>query len=153
MKFIAFALSALALLRLSHAQSPFFTNCAMFTPTQLAIQYFSVTPYPLCINKDVTFSIMGTLSAPLDQGSYLTMEGRYLGRLVYTDTQSLCTLLIWSGRPCPVPITANFFDLSLLVKPNAPPNVAVELTVTARNAAQNLIFCQKATVTAVFCPP
>ncbi|KAF8933399.1 hypothetical protein BGZ47_010882 [Haplosporangium gracile] len=149
MKFIA-AFVALVAASVVNAQSPAFTNCA--AAPQMAVTGFTVSPYPLCINKQVCATVTGTSTTPIDGDATLAVTGRYLGRLVYTDNQDLCTVLGASGHPCPVPITTNQVTACILVKPNAPPNIGVALTITATNGDGGVIFCQTATVTAVTCP-
>ncbi|KAF9122432.1 hypothetical protein BGW39_009735 [Mortierella sp. 14UC] len=146
MKFIA-ALVALVAVSAVNAQSPSFTNCAT-TPTQMTVSGFSVAPYPLCINKNVCATVSGVLSTPIVAGAKLAITGRYLGRLVYTDNQDLCTVL----GGCPVPVTTTTVTACVLVKPNAPPNVGVSLQIVATNGDGGLLFCQSAVVTAVTCP-
>ncbi|KAK3844093.1 MAG: hypothetical protein J3R72DRAFT_473367 [Linnemannia gamsii] len=153
MKFIA-ALVALFAVSAVNAVSPPFTSCAT-APTQMTVTAFSVAPYPLCINQNVCATVAGTLSTPITAGAKLAITGRYLGRLVYTDNQDLCTVLGGSpgGVTCPVPITTTTVTACVLVKPNAPPNVGVALTILATNGDGGLLFCQTATVTAINCPP
>ncbi|KAG0302803.1 hypothetical protein BGZ97_002165 [Linnemannia gamsii] len=118
----------------------------------MTVTGFSVDPYPLCINKPVCATVTGTSTTPIDGDATLAITGRYLGRLVYTDNQDLCAVLGASGHPCPVPVTTNQVTACVLVKPNAPPNIAVALTITATNGDGGIIFCQTATVTAINCP-
>ncbi|KAF8942837.1 hypothetical protein BGZ47_006078 [Haplosporangium gracile] len=148
MKFIA-ALAALVVATVANAQVPF-TNCAS-GPTQIAINTFSLSPYPLCINKNVCATGTGTLNTPVIQGSTLSITGRYLGRLVYTDNHDLCTLMASQGFPCPLPTTMTSITACVLVKPNAPPNIGVALQVQAINGDGGTLFCQAATVTAKTC--
>ncbi|KAG0377578.1 hypothetical protein BGX24_005853 [Mortierella sp. AD032] len=93
----------------------------------------------------------GTLSTPVIQGAKLAISGRYLGRLVYTDNQDLCALMASQGFTCPLPTTMTAITACVLVKPNAPPNVGVALTVQATNGDGGLLFCQSATVIAQNC--
>ncbi|KAG0285885.1 hypothetical protein BGZ96_009943 [Linnemannia gamsii] len=145
MKFIA-AFVALVAASVVSAQSPAFTNCA--AAPQMTVTGFSVAPYPLCINKNVCATVVGTSTTPIDGDATLAIAGRYLGRLVYSDSKDLCPLLAASGHPCPVPITTTSVTACILVKPSAPPNIGVALTITATNGDGGIIFCQSATVTA-----
>ncbi|KAG9068506.1 hypothetical protein KI688_010779 [Linnemannia hyalina] len=149
MKFIA-AFVALVAASVVNAQSPAFTNCA--AAPQMTVSSLTLDPYPLCINKNVCATITGTSTTPIDGDATLAITGRYLGRLVYTDNQDLCAVLGASGHACPVPITTTQVTACILVKPNAPPNIGVALTITATNGDGGVIFCQTATVTAVTCP-
>ncbi|KAF9539598.1 hypothetical protein EC957_005215 [Mortierella hygrophila] len=149
MKFIA-AFVALVAASVVNAQSPTFTNCA--AAPQMAVTSLTLDPYPLCINENVCATITGTSTTPIDGDATLAITGRYLGRLVYTDNQDLCSVLAASGHACPVPITTTEVTACILVKPNAPPNIGVALTITATNGDGGIIFCQTATVTAVTCP-
>ncbi|KAF9346042.1 hypothetical protein BGX34_004231 [Mortierella sp. NVP85] len=152
MKFFA-AVAALALAAVANAQSPPFTSCAPAGVTpELTIATFSLTPYPLCIGQYVTATGTGTLSAPVTSGAKLAIIGRYLGRVVYTDNQDLCTLTATAGLPCPIAQTTTSITVDVLVKTTAPANVPVALQVSATNGNGNLLFCQAATVTAINCP-
>ncbi|KAK3808281.1 MAG: hypothetical protein J3Q66DRAFT_444260 [Benniella sp.] len=152
MKFFA-AVAALALVAVANAQSPAFTSCAAAGVTpELTITSFTLSPYPLCIGQPVTASGTGVLSAPVTAGAKLAIIGRYLGRVVYTDNQDLCTLTAAAGLPCPIATTATAITASVLVKTSAPADVPVALQVSATNGNGNLLFCQAATVTATNCP-
>ncbi|KAK3805428.1 MAG: hypothetical protein JOS17DRAFT_823147 [Linnemannia elongata] len=150
MKFIA-AVAALVVAAVANAQVPF-TNCAS-GPTQIAITQFTIAPYPLCIGKNVCAEGTGTLSTPVIAGATLSITGRYLGRLVYTDNHDLCDLMAKQDppQPCPIPTTVKSIKSCVLVKPNAPPNIAVDLQVSAINGDGGTLFCQGAKVTAKTC--
>ncbi|KAG9321460.1 hypothetical protein KVV02_003587 [Mortierella alpina] len=148
MKFIA-AIAALVAAAVANAQT--FTNCAA-GPTDMALTAFSVTPYPLCIGQNVCATVSGTLSTPIVAPAKLSVTGKYLGRIVYTDNQDLCAVLAASGIPCPVPVSVTTVTACVLVKPSAPANIPVQLTILATNGNNHVLFCQAATVTAVQCP-
>ncbi|KAF9364366.1 hypothetical protein BGX34_001739 [Mortierella sp. NVP85] len=152
MKFFA-AVAALACLAFANAQTlPPITNCAT-GPTDLTITTFTLAPYPLCINQNVCATGTGQLSAPVTQGAKLSIIGRYLGRVVYTDNHDLCTLLSNQGLACPIPVTLTSITACVLVKNTAPANVPVALTVSATNGNGNVLFCQFANgVIAQNCP-
>ncbi|KAG0237586.1 hypothetical protein B0O80DRAFT_201921 [Mortierella sp. GBAus27b] len=150
MKFFA-ALAALAVAAVVNAQVPF-TDCAPTSPPpDLLINNFSLAPYPLCVNQNVCASGTGVLTTQVIAGGKLTITGRYLGRVVYTDSYDLCTLTGSQGYPCPIPTTLTSITICVLVKPNAPVNIPVALTVLATNGNGNTLFCQSATVTAQNC--
>ncbi|KAF9937887.1 hypothetical protein BGZ75_004470 [Mortierella antarctica] len=148
MKFIA-AIAALVVAAVANAQT--FTNCAA-GPTDMTLTAFSVTPYPLCIGQNVCATVSGTLSTPIIAPAKLSVTGKYLGRIVYTDNQDLCAVLLASGIPCPVPVSVTTVTACVLVKPSAPANIPVQLTILATNGNNHVLFCQAATVTAVQCP-
>ncbi|KAF9420804.1 hypothetical protein BGZ94_009030 [Podila epigama] len=148
MKFFA-AVAALAFTALVQAQVPFI-NCAV-GPTDLTINSFSLSPYPLCINQNVCATGTGTLSTPVIAPAKLSISGKYLGRVVYTDNQDLCKISAEAGVPCPIPVTVNSITACVLVKPSAPANVNVQLTVQGINGNNNVLFCQAATVLATNC--
>ncbi|KAF9417579.1 hypothetical protein BGZ94_009931, partial [Podila epigama] len=85
MKFFA-AIAALFVAAVAQAQQPTWTNCAV-GPTDLTISSFSVSPYPLCINQMVCASGTGVLLNPVIAPAKLSISGKYLGRVVYTDNQ------------------------------------------------------------------
>ncbi|KAG0055945.1 hypothetical protein BGZ83_006870 [Gryganskiella cystojenkinii] len=149
MKFIA-ALAALCVAAVAQAQVPF-TNCASGA-TDITITAFSIAPYPLCVNQNVCATGTGTLSTPVVDGATLSIVGRYLNKIVYTDNQNLCTLMAAQGHPCPIPTTLTSITACVLVKPGAPVNIPVNLQVLATNGNGHTLFCQAATVTAQNCP-
>ncbi|KAG0337663.1 hypothetical protein BG004_007557 [Podila humilis] len=148
MKFTAVA--ALLLAAVATAQQPTWTNCAT-GPTDMTVSAFSVAPYPLCVNQNVCATVVGTLSTAVIAPAKLSISGKYLGRVVYTDNQDLCAILSAAGHPCPLPITTTTITACVLVKPTAPTGINVQLTVTATNGNNNVLFCQGATVTANNC--
>ncbi|KAG0312459.1 hypothetical protein BGZ97_011178 [Linnemannia gamsii] len=151
MKLSSLALSALALLGLTQAQQPTFTNCAP-APTQFEVQTFAVAPYPLCINKIMCQTATGTLSTPVISGAKLSITARYLGRVVYSDNQDLCALFAAQGFPCPVPTTIHALTACVLVKPSIPANINIAMTFSATNGDGGILYCQTGTVMAVNCP-
>ncbi|KAF9278148.1 hypothetical protein BGZ68_008757 [Mortierella alpina] len=148
MKFIA-AIAAIVVAAVANAQS--FTNCATGI-TDMTVTSFSVNPYPLCVGQNVCATVGGTLATPIISPAKLSVTGRYLGRIVYTDNQDLCTVLAASGVPCPVPVSVTSVTACVLVKPTAPANIPVQLTILATNGNNHILFCQAATVTAAQCP-
>ncbi|KAF9931766.1 hypothetical protein BGZ65_004722, partial [Modicella reniformis] len=111
----------------------------------LSIDNFTLAPYPLCINKNVCATGTGQLLVPVVEGATLSITGKYLGRVVYSDSHDLCVLLSAQGHPCPIPTTLTSITACVLVKPSAPANVPVVLIVQAINGnTNNLLFCQTA---------
>ncbi|KAK3825348.1 MAG: hypothetical protein J3Q66DRAFT_420293 [Benniella sp.] len=107
-------------------------NCAT-GPTGLTVTSTAITPYPLCVGQLVCFTITGQLSETITPGATFTIIGKYLGRVVYTDTHDLCTLLATQGYPCPVPVTLTSITICVLVKSNAPVGIPLAFTVSATN--------------------
>ncbi|KAF9417578.1 hypothetical protein BGZ94_009930 [Podila epigama] len=149
MKFFA-AVAALAVAVLVKAQMPPVYDCSI-GPTDLTITSFTLAPYPLCINQMVCASGTGILLNPVIAPAKLAISGKYLGRVVYTDNQDLCAITAAAGQPCPIPVTVTSITACVLVKPTAPANVNVQLTVQAINGNNNVLFCQAATVVATNC--
>ncbi|KAF8937788.1 hypothetical protein EDD21DRAFT_383005 [Dissophora ornata] len=149
MKFFA-AIAALVVATVANALSPAFTNCATGT-TDMTVTGFTLSPYPLCIGAQVCATITGTLSAPVTSGGAISIQGKYLGRVVYTDSQDLCTVLAASGYTCPLPVTTTTVTACVLVKTTAPANVPVVLNIQATNGDGNVLFSECATVTATTC--
>ncbi|KAG9325070.1 hypothetical protein KVV02_008542 [Mortierella alpina] len=145
MKFIT-AIAALFVATVANAQVPF-TNCAT-GPTDIVIDSFTISPYPLCIGKEVKATGTGVLSTPVIAGAKLSIIGKYLGRIVYNDNHDLCKLMGDQGHPCPIPTTLTSITASVPVKSTAPANIPVQLTVQATNGNNHILFCQSATVTA-----
>ncbi|KAF9161841.1 hypothetical protein DFQ26_004123 [Actinomortierella ambigua] len=155
MKFVA-ALAALLVAGsavVSGQTMPTPYNCAT-GPTQIQITNFTLAPYPMCIGQNVCATGTGTLSTPVVQGASLSIIGKYLNRVVYTDSHNLCDLMNAQGHPCPIPTTMTSITSCVLVKTTAPANIPVVLTVSATNGDGNLLFCQGANgVIAKNCPP
>ncbi|KAG0250543.1 hypothetical protein DFQ27_009368 [Actinomortierella ambigua] len=151
MKFSA-AAATLAVAAVVSAQQPTWTSCATGA-TDMAVTSFSVAPYPLCVGKPVCATIGGTLSSPISGTTAgLSIIGKYLNRVVYTDSKNLCEILANTEHPCPVDTTVTSVVACIDVKPTAPVGIPVQLEVKATNGNGNVIFCQKATVTAQNCP-
>ncbi|KAI8604340.1 hypothetical protein EDD21DRAFT_441263 [Dissophora ornata] len=148
MKFFT-ALLILLIAAFASAQSPLFSNCTADT-TDLTVTSFTMTPYPLCINQNVCITITGTLSEPITSGAALSMQGKYLSRVVYADRQDLCTVLAASGYSCPIPATTTSITFCLLVTSTIP-NVPVILKIQATNGNDYPLFCVSSTITASVC--
>ncbi|KAG0001673.1 hypothetical protein BGZ80_008492 [Entomortierella chlamydospora] len=150
MKFFA-AAAALAVATVAYAgAAPSFNDCS--SNADLTISSFSISPYPLCVGKQVCATGTGKLSAPVTAPATLNVIGQYFGMNVYTDTQDLCALLAAQGHPCPVPVTLTAITSCINVKADAPTGIPVTLTVSATNGNGNSLFCQSASgVTAAKC--
>ncbi|GJJ69032.1 hypothetical protein EMPS_01378 [Entomortierella parvispora] len=153
MKFIA-AIAALACAAIVQAQTtmPPITNCATGA-TDLTINSFTLAPYPLCVNQNVCATGTGQLSTPVIEGAQLSIIGRYLNKIVYTDSEDLCSLLAAQGFTCPIPVTMTSITACVLVKPTAPVGIPVDLQVQATNGNGHVLFCQASNgVYAANCP-
>ncbi|KAG0241594.1 hypothetical protein BGX31_001027 [Mortierella sp. GBA43] len=106
----------------------------------------------MCVNKLVCITVTGSLLAPIIDRGQVTVVGRYLGRVVYSDTHDLCTLLGSSGSACPIPTTVTSITICFLVKSNAPLNIPVDITFQVTNGNGNVIFCVKVVMNIVICP-
>lgn len=136
MKFFA-AIITFLLTTLVAAQVTF-TNCAPAgTTPEFTVSTFSLSPYPLCINQNVCASATGQLSVVITQGATLSIIGRFLGRIVYTDIQDLCALLAAAGYPCPVAMTRTTITVCILVKPNAPAVSEISMLAPLRGVSNN----------------
>ncbi|KAF9163594.1 hypothetical protein DFQ27_003320 [Actinomortierella ambigua] len=153
MKFSVAAIATLVLAAVASAQDvPKFDVCDKAASYQLQIKEFSISPYPLCIGQDVCATGTGTLSTPVTQGARLSIIGKYLNRIVYTDNHNLCDLMAAQGLPCPIPTSITSLTSCIKVLSTAPAGIPVELEVKATNGDGQLIFCQKASkVTAKRC--
>ncbi|GJJ78027.1 hypothetical protein EMPS_10386 [Entomortierella parvispora] len=149
MKFFA-AIAALAVAAVANAQYTF-TNCATGA-TDMTVTGFTLNPYPLCAGQNVCATITGTLSNPVTSGGSLSVIGRYLNKIVYTDSFDLCTVLSDSGVPCPIATTVTSVTACILVKDTAPVGIPVVLNILANNGNGHVLFNQCATVTAANCP-
>ncbi|KAF9417825.1 hypothetical protein BGZ76_004486, partial [Entomortierella beljakovae] len=107
MKFIA-AIASLAFIAAVQSQDApaSWVSCAS-GESQLEVSSFITEPYPFCVGQQVCANIEGTLSAPIIEGAKVSIIGRYLGKIVYTDNQDFCALLAAQGTPCPVPTSVT----------------------------------------------
>ncbi|KAF9940752.1 hypothetical protein BGZ67_006929 [Mortierella alpina] len=138
------AIAALFCLAVANAQSmPPVFDCAT-GPTDIVINNFTLTPYPLCIGQSVCATGTGTLLTPVIAPAKLAITGKYLGRIVYSDNHDLCALMAAQGLPCPIPTTLTSITACIQVKPSAPANIPVSLTVLATNGNNHVLFCQAA---------
>jgi hypothetical protein len=124
MKFFA-AVAALVVAAVANAQSPPFTSCATGTP-DLTVTGFSLAPYPLNVGGPVSATVTGTLVHSIIAPARLSIIGRYAGRVVYTDSHDLCTLLASSSHPCPVTVIGISITIitTIQVLPTAPVGVS-----------------------------
>ncbi len=102
-----------------------FTNCATGL-TDMIIEgmgNFSLSPSPLCVGRNACATAVGTLLTPIIRPSTFSITGKYLGRIVYTDNQNLCSLLHDQGFFCPIPTSVTTITVCALIKPSAPYNV------------------------------
>ncbi|KAF9922061.1 hypothetical protein FBU30_007835 [Linnemannia zychae] len=113
---------------------------------------FGFGPNPLCIGQQLCHNAVGTLSEPIISGAKLSIVGRVFNRIVYTDNLDLCKLLADDGVPCPVPTTVDSLPSCYLVKPTMPANINVDMTWTATNGDNKMIYCHAQTVMAKNCP-
>ncbi|KAK3825349.1 MAG: hypothetical protein J3Q66DRAFT_365139 [Benniella sp.] len=147
------AVATLILATFATAQSPMFIGCGAFP--EILVDFLFLNPYPLCVGKTVTITVIGSISTPILDRSTLKISGRYLGRIVYWDnTHDLCSLLAFTGNPCPVPTSQYALSMDVLVKSTFPKNVPVDLYIEAFNGGDltRRLFCQVATVTGQTCP-
>ncbi|KAF9907173.1 hypothetical protein EC991_011236 [Linnemannia zychae] len=143
MKFIT-TLAALATATICSVSAQYtdFANGAT-GPVQFTATNYAINPYPLCINKPFCLTATGTVSNDIVEGATYTVTGRYIGRLVYSDSHDLCPLLAASGTPCPIPAGAFNLNICVPVKPNLPPNISFHFQFAAVNGDGGSLFVQK----------
>ncbi|KAF9345200.1 hypothetical protein BGX26_003416 [Mortierella sp. AD094] len=127
-----------------------FTNCAAGSP-DMTVESFSLTPYPLCIGKNICATAKGSLKTDIISGAKLSITGRYLGRLIYTDNQDFCGLMAAQGTPCPIPATVTSLTACVPLKNSAVANVPAADTILVTNGNGNTLFCQASSLYAVNC--
>lgn len=98
-------------------------DCAPSGTADQTVTDFNLTPSDYCVGKPYTITTTGPLSQDVVAPATISVSGKYLGRVVYTDRQDLCALLAAAGTPCPVAKTANALSFALTVKPSLPANV------------------------------
>ncbi|KAG0218010.1 hypothetical protein BGX33_008871 [Mortierella sp. NVP41] len=108
----------------------------------MSVTGFSVAPYPLCIGKEMCFTVIGSLNTPIFEPVRLSITGKYLNRVVYTDNHDYCQLLAAMGRPCPVAATVTVLTTCVLVKPTIPAYVNMPMQFLVLNGDNNVIYCQ-----------
>ncbi|KAK3837656.1 MAG: hypothetical protein JOS17DRAFT_813462 [Linnemannia elongata] len=129
-----------------------FTDCAT-TPTQLTLTSFTVSPSPLCLKQQFCYTATGTLNAPLLKGSTISIYGRYLNRLVYTDYLiDLCAALTAGGHTdCNVPAGPVSLKLCRPVRNSFWANVPTQFQTLLTNGDGSIILCQTQRNYAVNC--
>ncbi|KAG0011534.1 hypothetical protein BGZ81_002120 [Podila clonocystis] len=155
MKFFS-AIAAFAVVAITQAQVykpptyPLSESCASY-PTQQNVTSFTMTPGDYCIGRPYTVTTTGPLHADVIEGATVTLFGRWLGRLVYTDNQDLCKLLAAAGTPCPIAKTATSLSFDLLAKKNIPPNVVFTYQFQVVNGDGGTIFCRATAIAGKNC--
>ncbi|KAG0293200.1 hypothetical protein BGZ97_005393 [Linnemannia gamsii] len=119
-----------------------FKDCSTGSPTDFTATSVSISPSPLCISKPFCLTASGTLTAPITQGASYVITGRWLGRVVYTETHDLCTLLAANGQNCDVPAGPFTLNLCVDVKANYPAGWVFDFQFHAINGNNELLFCQ-----------
>ncbi|KAF9311533.1 hypothetical protein BG006_004551, partial [Podila minutissima] len=112
---------------------------------------FSISPVPLCSGKNYTLTATGPLSTDIIAPATLTVQGRYIGRVVYTDNQDFCRLLADAGTPCPIAATTSTLSVNVLLKTAFWQNVNTHFTFRASNGNNHNLFCQATTLMAQKC--
>ncbi|KAG0249238.1 hypothetical protein BG011_009489 [Mortierella polycephala] len=143
MKFIT-AVAALIVATVANAQF----DCKRSVTTGMNVTGFSLSPSSPIIGQTFCATITGTLNAPIVDGAMLAIEGKFLGRVIYTDLMDLCTSLTASGQPCPVPVpvTATSLTVCMPLKTTAA-SIPMEFTFGATDGNENIAFCEATTVT------
>lgn len=127
-------------------------NCNRgYAVADLHISYLTFTPNPVCVGQPVCVTVTGNLLATIEDDSSgalatLSITGKYLGRVVYSDTAELCTLI-----NCPVDTNTTTINACVTVTPNAPVDLPVILDIIATNGNGNLIFDLCAVLSASNC--
>ncbi|OAQ27819.1 hypothetical protein K457DRAFT_20824 [Linnemannia elongata AG-77] len=128
MKFIATitALTTAAAVTSAEFQMPppsNFSSCAS-GPTQLALTSFTVSPSPMCIGEESCYTASGTLNTGIIDGARLSVTGRWLGRLVYTNSANLCDVIAAGDhKGCPIPAGPVTLKICRKMMPGHPPPV------------------------------
>ncbi|KAG0006333.1 Phosphatidylglycerol/phosphatidylinositol transfer protein [Entomortierella chlamydospora] len=137
MKFIASAVAAIALATTVSAD---FTSCGSPNDT-LTLSNVSYTPNPPKVGQQVCITLNGTLSAPVTQGSNLTVTATYMGFNVYSGTSDLCADLANSTTPCPIGTNVTSVTECVNVPSVIPTNATFNLQANATSASGAQIFC------------
>ncbi|KAF9946480.1 hypothetical protein BGZ72_000289 [Mortierella alpina] len=141
MRFNSAAVAFVALASTAAAQADY-SLCGV--PENHLFQMKSLTwsPSPACIGQDFCAVGTGVLSASIIAPARLNLNGKYLGRVVYTDNQDLCALLAAEGTPCPVAAGSEVtLKGCVKIKETAPVKIPVSFRSTAINGDNREIFC------------
>ncbi|KAF9369462.1 hypothetical protein CPB97_003584 [Podila verticillata] len=120
---------------------PISRDCATGATDQ-NVTDFNLTPSDYCIGKPYTLTTAGSLSTDIIEGAKMSLIGRFLNRIVYTDSQDLCALLAAAGTPCPIAKTANTLSFALTAKPILPAGIPFAYQYLATNGNGHTIFCR-----------
>ncbi|KAF9172210.1 hypothetical protein BGX21_003898 [Mortierella sp. AD011] len=149
MKFYAIV-TALVFTAAASAQSySNFTNCA--TGSEFTVESFTIAPYPLCIGQTVCATVTGSLSTEITSSATLSIVGKYLGTIVYTDQYDFCELMGAQGTPCPIAATTTSLTACVTVKSSAVASIPASDTITITNGDNKVLLCQAASLYAVNC--
>ncbi|KAG0321444.1 hypothetical protein BGZ97_011325 [Linnemannia gamsii] len=133
---------ATALLAVSTKAAPLVWSDCSTGPTQVTDATFKMDGEWSCLGEKVCGTLTGNFTSPLIEGSQLSVEVRYLGRLTGSYRGDLCAILKESGYNCPIP--AGPKTLHACINYNATvPNINTVATVQARNGDGYTLFCQK----------
>ncbi|OAQ27821.1 hypothetical protein K457DRAFT_20826 [Linnemannia elongata AG-77] len=128
-----------------------FSNCAN-SFARLALTNFTLSPLPMCIGKEFCYTATGTLNTGIINGATLSITGRFLGRLGYTDNANLCDALAAGGhKDCAIPAGPVTLKICRKLKLNMPPNIRMKFEVSAVNGDGGTLFCQTSTSHALTC--
>ncbi|KAF9408760.1 hypothetical protein BGZ94_002206 [Podila epigama] len=125
-------------------------SCDTNIPQQQEVTSLTIKP-GFCVLKPFTLTAAGALSAPIIDGAKINISGRYLGRLVYSDSKYLCPLLAEAGTPCPIATTATSWSVTLPQK-GGMVNVLNAYLFRVTNGDGGIVFCKQSTMLAVKCP-
>ncbi|KAF9209211.1 hypothetical protein BGZ59_010223 [Podila verticillata] len=150
-------IATLAVIAVTHARTlispyPVSGDCASPGTTDQIVTDFNLTPSDYCIGKSYTVTTTGSLVNDVIAPAKITITGKFLGRIVYTDQQDLCALLAAAGTPCPVAKTANALSFALTVKPSLPGGIQFGYTYQAINGNNRILFCRTTNLTGKNCP-
>ncbi|KAJ3311909.1 Phosphatidylglycerol/phosphatidylinositol transfer protein [Boothiomyces sp. JEL0838] len=112
----------------ANAVSPL-TSCGsssdVFTPTDIVL-----TPYPIKIGQPLQVTATGTLSAPINNGSTITVSVKEFGITLFSKTEDFCSQASQANKTCPIAPGPQAIQASQPVPTNVPAgtyNVEIKL--------------------------
>ncbi|KAF8949191.1 hypothetical protein BGZ52_006049, partial [Haplosporangium bisporale] len=71
-----------------------------------------------CRGKHYTVIATGPVIQDIIAPAKLSISGKYLGRVIYSDNLDLCALLAAAGTPCPIAAGTAALTFDVLLKPS-----------------------------------
>ncbi|KAJ3319732.1 Phosphatidylglycerol/phosphatidylinositol transfer protein [Boothiomyces sp. JEL0866] len=119
----------------ANAVSPL-TSCGtladIFTPKDIVL-----TPYPIKIGQALQVTASGSLSAPINNGSTITVSVKEFGITLFSKTEDFCSQAGQANKTCPIAAGPQDIQASQPVPTNVPAGTySVEIKLNDPNKAE-----------------